>query len=244
MATIVTAFMTNVNNIDFRSYEKYIELGKKLLNQPIPTVCFLEQKIYDEYFKNELTKYPLTIFKLFERNENYLYSYEDILTDFMVQTDNPKKDIPGYMFIQCHKTEWIKMAAEENPYKTTNFIWIDFGIFHMIRDEVGFALALKNLVRKTYNHIRIASCVDPNGICYDKNIYREITWYFAGSIFGGDKDTLLNFADIMKKFCIELMESKKHIMWEVNIWYLIFQNHKTLFHPYHADHNLSILENY
>ena len=46
MATIVTAFITNINNIEFRSYEKYIELGKILLNQPIPTICFLEKKKY------------------------------------------------------------------------------------------------------------------------------------------------------------------------------------------------------
>jgi len=43
MSTLVTAFMTNVNQIDFRSHEKYIELGKKLLSQPIPTVCFIEK---------------------------------------------------------------------------------------------------------------------------------------------------------------------------------------------------------
>ena len=244
MATIVTAFITKINNIDFRSYEKYIELGKKLLKQAIPTVCFLEKAIYQQYFEPELSQFPLTTFLTFERTDIYLYEYESQLTDFHVMTDNETKDTPGYMFIQCHKTEWVHMAIQENPYQTTNFVWIDFGIFHMIKDDVSFAVALKNLSRKTYDSIRIASCVDPNGISYDKNIYREIAWYFAGSIFGGHKDSLTEFAKQMKTTCIHLIETKKHIMWEVNIWYLIFQKHKTLFDPYRADHNISILDNY
>ena len=244
MATLVTAFITKINNIDFRSYEKYIELGKKLLKQAIPTICFLEKDIFTEYFEPELTLYPLTTFRIFERKDIYLYEYEHQLTDFHVKTDNVSKDTPGYMFIQCHKTEWVKQAIQENPYNTTNFVWIDFGIFHMIKDEVSFALALKNLSRKTYDNVRVASCVDPNSISYDKNIYREISWYFAGSIFGGNKESLVEFAKIMKATCIHLMETKKHIMWEVNVWYLIFQKYKTLFDPYHADHNLSILDNY
>lgn len=244
MATVVTAFITKINNIDFRSYEKYIELGKKLLKQAIPTVCFLEKEIFQQYFEPELSQFPLTMFRLFERKEIYLYEYEPQLTDFHVMTDNVSKDTPGYMFTQCHKTEWVNMAIEENPFNTTNFVWIDFGIYHMIKDDISFSVALKNLSRKTYDHIRIASCVDPNLISYDKNIYREISWYFAGSIFGGNKDSLAEFAKIMKTTCIHLIETKQHIMWEVNIWYLIFQKHKTLFDPYSADHNLSILDNY
>jgi hypothetical protein len=244
MATIVTAFITKINNIEFRSYEKYIELGKKLLGQAIPTVCFLEKHIYDHYFANELNYYPLTIFKIFERNENYLYQYEDLLTDFHLETDNPTKDTPGYMFIQCHKTEWVKTAIEENPFKTNDFIWIDFGIFHMIRDDMSFATGLKNLVRKSYDGIRIPSCQDPSLPCIHRDIYRQIMWYFAGSMFGGNKDKLLQFAKIMKEFTIRLIHEKKHIMWEVNIWYLLYQNHAYLFIPYFSNHDLSILDNY
>lgn len=244
MATIVTAFITNINNIEFRSYEKYIELGKKLLNQAIPTICFLEKSIYETYFAQEVEKYPLTVFRMFERNENYLYEYESLLTQFSVETDNPTKDTPGYMFTQCHKTEWVKMAIEENPFHTTDFVWIDFGIYHMIRNEMEFAVALKNLVRKSHPGIRIASCVDPSLPCLERNIYRQIMWYFAGSIFGGNKDRLLQFANIMKQYTIELMKTKKHIMWEVNIWYLLYQSHASLFLPYFSNHDLSILENY
>ena len=243
MATIVTAFITNINNIEFRSYDKYMELGKKLLSQPIPTVCFLEKKIYDMYFSEELQEYPLTVFKIFEKNDNYLMKYEDKLSNFHLNTDNPTKDTPGYVFIQCHKTEWVKTVAEENPFFTTNFIWIDFGIFHMIKNELAFASALEKLSRKKYNSVRIASCVDPNSES-ERDIYRWIAWFFAGSIFGGPKEKLIDFSQKMKKICLEIIYEKKHLMWEVNIWYLLHKKYPELFDPYYANHDVSILDNY
>lgn len=243
MSTFVTAFMTNVNQIDFRSHEKYIELGKKLLSQPIPTVCFIENIIFETYFASCLKLFPLTHFIFFEKEDNYLVSYESQLTHYFVHTDNPKKDTPGYMFVQCHKTEWVKMAILENPFQTTNFIWVDFGIYHMIRDDMAFALYLEKMSRKQYTEIRIASCVDLSKPCVT-DIFNTISWYFAGSVFGGDIQSLLLFADIMRQFCLELIENKKLIMWEVNIWYLIYKNMPSVFDTYKADHNVSILQNY
>ena len=49
--TIVSAFLTNINNN--RNPEIYIEYGKKLLNLKIPKVIFIEETIYNTYLKNE-----------------------------------------------------------------------------------------------------------------------------------------------------------------------------------------------
>lgn len=243
MATIVTAFMTNINRIDFRSAEKYIELGKKLLSQSIPTVCFLEKEIYDKYFLEDILLYPYTSFQLFERNDNYLMKYESQLTQYRVDSDNPTKDTPGYMFTQCHKTEWVKLAIESNPFNTTDFIWIDFGIFHMIRDDMAFAVHLEKMTRKKYDRIRIASCTDPNGDCHT-DIYHRISWFFAGSVFGGPAQKLVEFADMMKEICLELIDTRQHLMWEINIWYLLHKRKPEIFDPYRADHNISIMDHY
>ena len=135
------------------------------------------------------------------------------------------------------------MAIEENPFQTEQFVWIDFGIFHMIRDELYFAVALKNLVRKHYKQVRIGSCVDLYYPC-TKDVFREVLWYFAGSIFGGGKVQLLEFADTMKDFTTQLILEKHHIMWEINIWYILFHSNPQLFSCYRCNHNLSILENY
>jgi len=148
------------------------------------------------------------------------------------------------MFTQCHKTEWIKIAIEKNPHQTTNFIWVDFGIFHMIRDDGDMALkSLEKMTKKTYDNVRIASCVDPRNEC-KTDIYRKISWFFAGSVFGGSSNSLLKFAAKMKTFCLNMIATRQHLMWEINIWYLLFKEDPHLFDPYPADHNISILTNY
>lgn len=244
MSTIVTAFITNINSIDFRDIETYMDYGKKLLSQSIPTVCFLEKKVFDHFFKNNELDYVNTKFIIFEKDENYLYEYEKELTNYNLHTDNPKKDTPGYMFIQCHKTEWIRRAIDINPFNTSNFMWIDFGIYHMIKDDLDFAISIRDATSKKYTGLRIGSCVNPETNRFEKDIYKDVAWFFAGSVFGGDINTLIKFADNMKTKCIDIIKTKKHLMWEVNIWWLLFKQDSSYFRPYGTDHNILILQNY
>jgi hypothetical protein len=76
------------------------------------------------------------------------------------------------------------------------------------------------------------------------DIYKKIVWYFAGSLFGGCSIELIDFADKMKEKCINIIMNKKTIMWEVNIWYLVYLENKTLFENYICNHNSSIIKNY
>lgn len=241
--TIVTAFITRINNIDFRSYETYIEYGNKLLRLNIPIIMFVEQYIYDQYYKDHLGTYPNTHFVIFERDENYLYEYLPQITKYQVISNNPKKDTIGYMFVQCHKTEWLRKSAELNPFQTSNFTWVDFGIYHMVKNDELLLQNIQQLSMRSYENVRIASCLDPRQPCHS-DIYNQVVWFFAGSIVGGNKDKLIQFADIMKEACIQIIKEKNHIMWEVNIWYLIFQNYPSLFDFYFCDHDVSIIQNY
>jgi len=48
----------------------------------------------------------------------------------------------------------------------------------------------------------------------------------------------------MKTKCNDIIKNKKTIMWEVNIWYLIYLDNPDLFDRYFANHNSSILIKY
>ena len=60
----------------------------------------------------------------------------------------------------------------------------------------------------------------------------------------GNTESLLDFAEKTKEKCIDIIESKKHIMWEVNVWYLVYTDYADLFDPYHSLHDISIIEAY
>jgi hypothetical protein len=238
MATIISALLTNINSN--RNIETYINYGKKLCNININKVIFIEEHIYNTYFIDDI--YPLTTFIFTSKEQLYLYQYkhDDLINFNKLCTDNPSKDTIEYMYVQCSKTEWVKEAIEKNPYNSEQFIWVDFGIYHMINNEELFNKLIYDLCNKSYENIRIAS-----GTYFNiENVYTNIQWLFLGSIFGGHKDKLLEFADLMKQKCIDIITDKKTIMWEINIWGLIYLEKSELFDRYNANHNESILRCY
>lgn len=235
--TVVSALLTNVN--EYRSVDKYIEYGKQLISIPINKVIYVEQYIYDTYFKNWEYDEKYTVFRITEKKDNYLYEYLDKLPNFNLNTGNPGKDTIEYMFVQCNKTEWVRNAILENPYATDQFIWLDFGIRHMFSSDEEFTRQVLSLNSKSYLEVRIAK-----GACYPRDIYTSIVWYFLGTVFGGHKDELIRFADKMKEKCLSVMNEKGTICWEINLWYLISNEYPELFNGYVADHNNSIVANY
>ena len=275
MNIIVSAFVSNVNKND-KSIQTYIDLGHNLLLEQINNlkIVFIERHIYNNYFnvgtiytsfkyENKQLDFVIDknyIFVFFEKTDNYLYNYANLITHFNINTDNPGKDTLEYMFLQCHKTEWVKIAInlithikhEKIVLTLTNnlqFIWVDFGIYHTFNNNTELFLksfehlSLVNKSNSNNNKVRIASCINPENT-YHSDIYKNIAWYFAGGVFGGSPETLLKFSELMKTECINVIQERKHLMWEVNIWYLIYKKHPELFDSYLCNHNPSIIMNY
>ena len=277
----VSAYVTSINNN--RKISEYIDYGKKMLDIDICQVVFIEKHIFDEHLKDyivsdvtsdfftysvdgtlktfEYTIYKNKVFVFFNRDDIYLYNYKDDITEFNVETNNHSKDTIDYMFVQCHKTEWVKMAIlltrqinKTIDNSNIHFLWIDYGIYHMIRNEDVFKNELEGLVtRSNTNHkeiksIRIAGCWDVNlvynNMNIDTDIYKRITWYFAGSMFGGNEMALIEFADKMRTKSIKIIKERKTLMWEINVWYLIFLENRDMFNSYMCNHDTSIISNY
>ena len=236
--TFVSALLTNING--YRSIEKYVEYGKKLIALPINKVIFMERAIHAEHFYDENRENTTFIF--IEKKDLYLYQYVDQITDFSPNTDNPEKDTLEYMFVQCNKTEWIREAIDRNPYKSYKFIWIDFGIWHMIRDDQVFTDSCMKIANEYFSSkVRIAC---GNSQSDFTNLHKTISWFFLGSIFGGDRNSLIKFANSVKNKCIETIKKHKTIMWEINVWQMVYADDPTLFLCYGANHDASILQNW
>ena len=240
MTTIVSGFLSISNGN--RSFEKYVELGIQLLKINVPKIIFADKLMYEtiKSYDNDYTKIIL-----YDKSESYLHPYiNDIwLSNFKVNTDAPSKDTIEYMFVQSNKTEWIKKAIEINHFHTNQFVWVDFGIRHLITTDDNFNKYILKLQNNSYTNVRIGSIWDVNSV-YNINIYTNVAWYFAGSTLGGNKDALLIFAEKMKTQCLKIITEHRTLMWEVNIWYLIYQENQELFDCYPCNHNDSILDNY
>ena len=246
MTTIVSAFVSNMNTRDDRKLETYLLLGDLLLKAQIPKIIFIDTETYTyvKNYENDNTKIIP-----FKREDIYLYSYLKDIHSFSLSTNFKSKDTLEFMFTMCNKTEWIRKATEYNFFNTENFVWVDFGIRHVFKcNDTEFIKKIENLNTKTYETIRMGTIWDLN-MNVDSvglDIYRQITWYFAGGVFGGDKKILIDFADRTKAKCIKIIQERGSLMWEVNIWYLVFKEtmNELNYSFYKCDHNDSIIDNY
>jgi len=245
---IVSAFMANITTPQCletnENNKKYTEYFIPLLQANVNKIIFIDSSVVDRYksYENHNTRIIP-----FVKESSYLYEHMHKITDFHPNNNNPEKDTIQYMFTQCHKTEWVKQAIEMTSSDTTppsQYIWVDFGVKHMCKcSNEEFIKKIERLATCIYNKVRIASIWNPDTE-YSNNIYRDMCWYFGGSVFGGNRAFLLEFARIMKMVCLEIIETKHTIMWEVNIWYLVYKRMRFLFMPYTCDHNSSIIDNY
>jgi hypothetical protein len=244
MTTIVSAFISS-SNVGHRQIEEYIEYGKKLISINEMKIIFIEEEIYDIYLKPFIDDNILsnTTFIFTKKDDIYLYKYYDQIVNFNIKTDNSIKDTIDFMFIICNKTEWMREAVKKNPYKSEQFIWIDFGIYHVINNDTIMKESISELVKKRYDSIRIAGGYYNQEMNIEE-VYNRIVWCFLGGIFGGSGDKLSLFADLMKDKCLSIMKERGSIMWEVNIWYLIYLENPELFSVYISDHNPSMLIKY
>jgi hypothetical protein len=242
MTIIVSAFLENVNKRKDRNTEKYFEYGKKLLSVPIQKIIFMDENCFDMFkiFQNDYT-----VIIPFKKKNMYFYEkeYFDKITKFNINSTCPEKDTLEYMFTICYKSEFIKDAINYFK-KNEQFIWIDFGINHVMKcSDTEFQQKIINMCFKNYDNVRIASIWDVN--CnYSIDIYKDISWYFAGGIFGGNSTYLLKFADLVKENCIKIIKEYNTLMWEVNVYFLVYRKNKELFSLYKSDHNNSIIDNY
>jgi len=242
MTTIVSTFYSNVNKRKDRNFNNYVNYGIYLLKANIPKIVFTDEHMYEEIkdYENENTKIILS-----KKEDIYLYKYIDRLDNFNLTTTNNLKDTIEYMFIMCNKTEAIRHAIEMNYFNTDNFIWVDFGIKHIFTcPDIDFIKKIENLRDKTYDKVRIGNIWNPEYLYNFGNIYKNIAWYFAGGVVGGNKNYLLEFANKTKEKCLQIIEEKKTIMWEVNVWYLVYLENKQLFDLYISSHDSSLIDNY
>lgn len=244
--TLVSAFIANANQRQDRSINDYISYGKKLMAAPINKIIFFDyseiEKLPDECFNDNTLIIPI------KKDDNYLYLYKEQITEFHLNTTCPEKDTLDYMITICNKTEHIKNAILLNPFQSTQFVWVDFGINHVFKDKTDeeFTSTILELREKEFENVRIANIWDPSlyNVIFNTNPYKDVLWFFAGGVFGGNSEALIKFADLTKHQCIKVIENSHTLMWEVNIWFQVYLENKELFSLYNCDHKPSILENY
>jgi len=245
MTTIVSAYVDIKKPKGQWTREKYLERGKLLLEMDVPKVVFLEETVIKQFGAAYLAALPKTAIVPYKKEQLLLNELVAEGASVELPKPPPRETEPSldYLSIQINKTEWVRQAVAINPHDTAQFMWIDFGIYHIFKDPAIFKECVLNCQNKAYDNVRIAGIWGLNRVMSEYQIRNTPLWFFAGGVFGGDKDKLLVFADKLKEKTREVIK-KGYVMWEVNLWYLVCLENRELFDSYSSDHNLSILSNY
>lgn len=205
------------------------------------------------------------VFVFFEKTDLFLWPFRSMANRFALNTGNPTKDTLEYVMVQCQKTEWLAIASQlgrdvrgggGDKMVRKEYVWMDFGVFHMFHGKIDvFQIELykmrarvdKRLLtseRGESDAILFARCWDPNHP-YGGDIYKDINWSFAGSVFGGGSKAAQTFAVKMREKCFQILRERNTLMWEINIWLLIYrESGNGLFSLYPSDHSEIVFRGY
>jgi hypothetical protein len=221
--TIVTAFLLQKDDSTSSKILDYMNRFEYLKSLNIPTIVYLDQSLKMKESDN-LKIIPISL------KDTWIFKQSD---SFVIpKYRNQEKDTVEYMMIQNSKIEFMVDASVKNPFHTSHFIWIDFGISHVIQNKNNF----EKLKHWKPNKDFVIGAVLPNS---HNELFNQICWRFAGGIFYGTRETLFEFYRFYQKI---IQQNLPKLTWEVNIWALMEQLGFPI-DTYYCNHDDSILIN-
>ena len=180
MVTFVSAFIDRTlydpKLTEYRSLDFYLDHGRRFLEQPVPKVV-LERHIIEQ-LGSDLAGFPTTTIIPFEKEELlYWPRREEIHRCTVSSWANPQKDTHDYFMVIWNKAEWARRAAELNPYGTTDFVWIDFGIQYICRQDFGAHIRRMQSRTVPEGKIRLPGC---GSFYMPPPQPGDLVWYFCG----------------------------------------------------------------
>jgi hypothetical protein len=150
---------------------------------------------------------------------------------------NMEKDTRNFLILMNAKPEFVYRAIQRNVFEGNSYYWIDFGIFHVIKNPEEAQRYLKDI-----SSTELSTFIIPGCIQYQCNnqYFNQISWRFCGGVFAGDKDSLVTFYKTITREYDNIVR-ERGLTWEVNLWAYLESEGKIKPVWVHADHNDSIL---
>lgn len=237
--TYVTAFLhiyKGEKPVLGRTLTDRLAYALPLLHSKIPLVLFISP-CYLEAVQALCPSSSQIQFQICELADTETYRLlEPFQTNIPVHR-NHEKDTFEFLALMNAKAEFVSKVAEQNPFGTAHFAWVDFSIFHVLKNPLVSQKRLEQLCSSTLaQSLVIPGCWDTRpGVSKD-----NVHWRFCGGFYMGTQAAVKQFYEFHKVYLPKAFEG---CTWEVNYWAVIERAEPTF--PigwYKADHNDSILE--
>jgi hypothetical protein len=211
MTTIITCIFT----------EESIEYLETWTKCPIPVVFFVEASL-----KNKLN--PKQTYRILSQQKREVS---------LPQNRNLEKDTAEHLWNTHLKTKCTAEIAQENPFQTEYFAFLDFDA-----PRLGLSEWMK-----TVDHIFVP---DRDALyipgCWDKQATpnpHNINWRFCGAFFLGSKKRIQEFAELCEQQFDTFLDACDQVLtWEVNYWAWLEATQPWKPNWFLADHNESLVK--
>jgi len=257
--TIVTSFydvykLQNNKNIEQlndlkgrKKLENYLELAASfILNIPYPMIIFLDDNDDGDVVEDFINKHPnknknIIIYR--ERFENtYFYSYLDKLIDlqknFYIINGDINHETPHYIIINNNKFHFMEKAIEKNPFGSSHFIWIDFGINHVAKSPEK----IHEWIGKVPDKVK-QLCINPYIEKDDRKMFFQFIYHHtAGGLFSGSVSYMKEYIRLFKEK-VEEVYSQGWYQIDEAIMTMVQRDNPHLFEYFYGDYE-GIIANY
>lgn len=234
--TLVSAYIElKENRGTDRSFETCCAFFQRLAATALPIVVFLSHT-----FAARAASFPPNVHVRFlELTDTRTHAAVQAVPGLTVPATNaPYHDTAAFMTLINAKMEMVQRVAEENPFGSTHFGWIDFSICHVLSTPDTTLARLTTYCTSVLRSpmFAIPGCW-PAGV---GSLADAVVWRFCGGFFLGDRASVLNACALHAHVFPTWLSATRRVVWEVNIWaWMETQGWKPDW--YAADHNDSIL---
>ncbi|MCD6029163.1 MAG: hypothetical protein K0S78_1337 [Thermomicrobiales bacterium] len=210
-----------------RPIGEYLSHFKHLVATGLPIILYVAPSLVEEVRAPNVTVVPTTLedlplWRAIQGMELRLPAIRD-----------PVKDTADYLALVNSKTELMRRTIDMVGADATH-AFVDFGIFHFIRDKQRGEHRLRALRATSVELVTLP------GITRDfLDTMDRVDWRFCGSLFYGPTAAMRTFAEVHQERAQVLLPT---LTWEVNVWAWMERHGELDCRWYQAGHNDSIVD--
>ena len=241
----------NSSNCEFNhKIDKYLESAMIfILKLPFPLIIFtdIDDAMIDKInqARKDLNLLDKTFIYKKPFENTYFYKDLDKITEIQLQgkfrilNGVINHETPMYVILNNNKFGFIENAIELNPFNSTHFIWMDFGINHVAQNT--------ELIHEWITHVpdKIKQlCINPylEPIEDQKQMFQNIYHHTAGGLFSGSKENLLVYSALFKQKTQQIYDDEWYQIDEA-VMTMVQRENENLFEFFYGDYQ-GIISNY
>jgi hypothetical protein len=229
------------NNELNRGIQKYCNLASEfILDLPYNLIVFTDDFDVIKFIENKKKSNIIIYNKPFE--ETYYYKHFDKLVElqktFHIINGNTKQETPMYIILNNNKFHFMESSIELNPFESSHFVWMDFGINHVAKNTE----LIHEWITKVPDKIK-QLCINPyTETNSPKEHFQFIYHNMAGGLFSGSSQNLLKYCKLFKQKTEEIYNDNWYQIDEA-VMTMVQRENSYLFDLFYGDYQ-GIVSNY